>query len=316
MRFENLPPLNGLKYFEAAARNGSFTRAADELCLTQSAVSQQIQNLERYIGTPLFKRGTKAVELTDTGKTYFLVVRKVLERIDDETRKLIEKTKAINGECLCISASPSFASQWLVKRLSKFHQECPSIHLSINATRHYVDFEAENVDLAIRHGDGQWPGLHAELLLRDGIVAVCSPQLMGRCDRPSNLSEAKRFPLIEDRVHRYWASYARLIGDGIDLSNAFYFDDSGIIVEAAINGQGIALARHSLAVSALKDGRLIKLFDAQFRGGLGYYIVYPNEYANRKNINRVSRWLKKEVYGNKVTSGVKQEPTGRLQRTL
>lgn len=295
MKFENLPPLNALRYFESAARRGSFTLAAEELCLTQSAVSQQIRNLENYIGTSLFKRGTTTVELTETGKEYYDAVSRSLERIDAATGRARGTNKANKVEQLCLSASPSFANLWLVKRLSKFHQEVRDVQLSLNATRHYVDFEVENVDMAIRHGDGQWPGLQADLLIKDDIVAVCSPRLIGRRTRPSDLSQARDYPLIEDRIHRYWAKYSRRIGYDVDLSKAILYDDSGVIVEAAINEQGIALARHSLAAAALSDGRLLKLFDAKFDGEIGYYIVFPTAYASRRSIARVTRWLKKEA---------------------
>ncbi|MBR0687167.1 LysR family transcriptional regulator [Bradyrhizobium manausense] len=295
MSFQNLPPLNALRYFEAAARKGSFTSAAEELHLTQSAVSQQIRNLETFIGAALFRRSTTTIELTDVGKAYFGVVSKALERIDIATAlaKAAPGTKRI--EQICLSASPSFVHLWLVKRLSKFHREVRSVQLSLNVTRHYVDFEAENVDMAIRHGNGEWPGLQAELLMKDRIVAVCSPRILQGRRQPRGLAEIGNHPIIEDRVHRYWTRYARFVGGDIDVRNAILYDDSGVIVEAAINEQGIAMARASLAASAISRGHLVELFEAKFSETLGYYVVFPAAHALRKNVARVSKWLKLEA---------------------
>lgn len=295
MNFQNLPPLNALRYFEAAARKKSFTLAAEELHITQSAVSQQIRNLESFIGAALFKRGTTTVVLTDIGKEYFGTVSKTLERIDTATAKAKAAPQAKKIEQICLSVSPSFTHLWLVKRLYKFHQEVRDIQLALNVTRHYVDFEAENVDMAIRHGDGEWPGLHADLLMKDRMVAVGSPRLLQRQRVPKSLPEIANYPIIEDPVYRYWARYARLAGHPLDLTEAIQYDDSGVIVEAAINGQGIAMARASLASAALARGQLVKLFDADFSDALGYYIVFPAAYRVRRNIARVSKWLRLEA---------------------
>lgn len=169
------------------------------------------------------------------------------------------------------------------------------MRLSLNASRHYVDFEKEIVDLAIRHGDGQWPGLHSELLIPDRIVAVCSPRVFGRHSPLTELSEIAQSPLIEDKIHRYWSRYAVLKKVNLDLSGARYFDDSGVIVEAAINGQGIAMARASLAKAALRNGHLIKLFDADFPGNIGYHIIFPANRRLNKGLDRLCRWLRREA---------------------
>nr|WP_249148802.1 LysR substrate-binding domain-containing protein [Bradyrhizobium manausense] len=153
--------------------------------------------------------------------------------------------------------------------MSKFHREVRNVQLSLNVTRHYVDFEAENVDMAIRHGNGEWPGLQAELLMKDRIVAVCSPRILQGRRRPRSLAEIGNHPIIEDRVHRYWTRYARFVGGDIDVRNVILYDDSGVIVEAAINEQGIAMARASLAASAISRGHLVELFEVKFSETLG-----------------------------------------------
>lgn len=295
MTFPNLPPLNALRYFEAAARRKSFTLAAQELHITQSAVSQQIRKLETFVGAALFKRGTATVVLTDIGKKYFETVSKALERIDAATSKAKTSRRSKKIEQVCLSVSPSFTHLWLVKRLYKFHQEVKDIQLALNVTRHYVDFEVENVDMAIRHGDGEWPGLQADLLMKDRIVAVCSPRLLQKQYVPRNLPEIANYPIIEDPVYRYWARYARQVGQQLDLTDAIRYDDSGVIVQAAINEQGIAMARASLASAPLARGQLIKLFDADFSDALGYYIVFPSAHTVRRSITRVSKWLRVEA---------------------
>jgi LysR family glycine cleavage system transcriptional activator len=296
MSFANLPPLNALRYFEAAARKKSFTLAADELHITQSAVSQQIRNLETFVGAALFKRGTSTVVLTEIGREYFATVSKALERIDAATAKAKRASpQAKKVEQICLSVSPSFSHLWLVKRLNKFHREVKDVQLALNVSRHYVDFEVENVDMAIRHGDGVWPGLHAELLMKDRMVAVCSPRLLLRRRMPKTLAEIANYPILEDPVYRYWARYARRLGQQLDLTDAIHYDDSGVIVEAAVDGQGIAMARGSLAAAALSSGQLVKLFDAEFSDKLGYYIVFPSGYKVRRNVTRVSKWLRLEA---------------------
>ncbi|WP_271620317.1 LysR substrate-binding domain-containing protein [Bradyrhizobium sp. CCBAU 51745] len=295
MTFANLPPLNALRYFEAAARRRSFTLAADELHITQSAVSQQIRNLESFIGTALFKRGIATVVLTDIGRTYFEAISKALERIDTATSQARTTQRSKRIEQICLSVSPSFTHLWLVKRLSKFHQEVKDIQLALNVTRHYVDFEVENVDMAIRHGDGEWPGLHADLLMKDHMIAVCSPRLFQARAMPKSLPEIASYPIIEDPVYRYWARYARQTGHQLDLTDAIQYDDSGVIVEAAINAQGIAMARESLASAALARGQLVKLLDADFSDALGYYIVFPSAHKVRRSVTRVSKWLRLEA---------------------
>jgi LysR family glycine cleavage system transcriptional activator len=295
MKFENLPPLNSLRYFEAAARCGSFTLAAGELNVTQGAISQQVRNLEGFLGAPLFVRGATTISLTETGREYFSTIRSMLQKVDAATSKVKNGRGSDRVQEICLSASPSFVNAWLIKRMSKFHRDIKGIRLSLNATTHYVDFEAENVDMAIRHGDGQWPGLHSELLIKDSIVAVCNPRLLGKRRPPTRLVELAGYPLIEDKIHRYWARYARSIAEKIDLTSALLFDDSGVIVEAAVNAQGIALARAFIAERAIMEGQLVKLFDANFTGNIGYHIVYPESRISHKGVLRVSNWLKREA---------------------
>src|SRR6184192_2026522 len=169
-----LPQLNALKAFEAAARSESFTRAAEELCVTQGAVSHQVKALEATLGIKLFNRERQRLVITDAGREYLNVVRDALDRIAAGTERVLQRQ---NSGVLTVSTSPDFAAKWLVNRLGRFSEAHPSIDLRISATLHHVDFAREDVDLAVRHGDGSWAGLDVSRLSTEQLFPVCSPKL-------------------------------------------------------------------------------------------------------------------------------------------
>src|SRR6267142_3988152 len=170
-----LPPLNALRAFEAAARSESFTRAAEELFVTQGAVSHQVKLLEATLGIKLFNRERQRLVITDAGREYLNVVRDALDRIAAGTERVLQRQ---SSGALTVSTSPDFAAKWLVNRLGRFAEEHPSIDLRVSATLQHVDFVREDVDLAVRHGDGNWPGLDVARLSSEQLFAVCSPQLL------------------------------------------------------------------------------------------------------------------------------------------
>src|SRR5712691_991791 len=170
-----LPPLNALKVFEAAARSESFTRAAKELCVTQGAVSQQVKALESTLGVKLFNRVRQRLVLTEAGRRYLAVVRDALDRIAVGTERLVQRQ---TSGALTVSASPDFAAKWLVHRLGRFAEAHPGIDLRVSATMDHVDFAREDVDIAVRHGDGNWAGLDVTRLTSEHLFAVCSPKLV------------------------------------------------------------------------------------------------------------------------------------------
>ena len=170
-----LPPLNALKAFEAAARHESFTRASEELCVTQGAVSHQVKALEAELGVKLFNRERQRLIITAAGRDYLAVLRDALDRIAVGTERLIQRQ---SSGVLTVSTSPDFAAKWLVHRLGRFAEAHPNIDLRVSATLHHVDFAREDVDLAVRHGDGTWPGLDVVRLSTEQLFAVCSPKLL------------------------------------------------------------------------------------------------------------------------------------------
>ena len=176
-----LPPLNALKAFEAAARHESFTRAAEELCVTQGAVSHQVKALEAELGIKLFNRERQRLLITGAGREYLSVVRDALDRIAVGTDRLVQRQ---SSGVLTVSTSPDFAAKWLVHRLGRFAEAHPDIDLRISATLHHVDFAREEVDLAVRHGDGNWAGLDVVRMCSQQLFAVCSPKLLSARHRP------------------------------------------------------------------------------------------------------------------------------------
>jgi LysR family glycine cleavage system transcriptional activator len=196
-----LPPLNGLKAFEAAARSESFTRAAEELNVTQGAVSHQVKALEETLGVKLFHRERQRLILTEAGRDYLAVVRDALDRIAFGTEQLLQRQES---GVLTVSTSPDFAAKWLVNRLSRFAEKHPDVDLRVSATTHYVDFAREDVDVAIRHGAGNWPGLHMERLYSERLFPVCSPKLVAGRNRITKAADLLKFPLLRLEDAKNW----------------------------------------------------------------------------------------------------------------
>src|SRR5437763_16912991 len=175
-----LPSLNALKAFETEARHESFTRAAEELCVTQGAVSHQVKALEAELGIKLFTRERQRLIITDAGRDYLAVVRDALDRIAMGTERLVQRQ---SSGMLTVSTSPDFAAKWLVHRLGRFAEAHPAIDLRGSATIQHVDFAREDVDLAVRHGDGNWAGLDAVRLCSEQLFPVCAPKLVSGRNR-------------------------------------------------------------------------------------------------------------------------------------
>src|SRR5215469_8182434 len=287
-----LPPLNALKVFEAAARHESFTRAAEELCVTQGAVSQQVKTLEAGLGIKLFNRERQRLIITEAGRDYLVVVRDALDRIAVGTERLLQRQ---NAGVLTVSTSPDFAAKWLVHRLGHFAEAHSTIDLRVSATMHHVDFAREDVDMAVRHGDGNWPGLDAVQLSAEQLFAICSPKLMSgrRLARPADIL---KFPLIHLDSRADWAKWLRVAGIGDDnVRHGPVLNRASMVIDAAINGQGIALARTTLAAFDLINGRLVRPFAEALRLSKTYWIVCPKATSNVPKIVTFRDWLLAEA---------------------
>ena len=288
-----LPPLNNLKAFEAAARHESFTRAAEELCVTQGAVSQQVKALEEGLGLKLFNRERQRLVITEAGRDYLAVVRDALDRIAVGTERLLQRQ---NAGVLTVSTSPDFAAKWLVHRLGHFAEAHSGIDLRISATLHHVDFAREDVDLAVRHGDGNWPGLDVARLSAEQLFPVCSPKLLAGRNRLTKPADVLKFPLIHVDDRKDWTRWLEAAGvTGTELSHGPVLNRVSMAIDAAVDGQGIVLARVTLAATDLISGRLLRPLAEELRLSKAYWIICPKATAALPKIVTFRDWLLAEA---------------------
>jgi LysR family glycine cleavage system transcriptional activator len=288
-----LPPLNGLKAFEAAARSESFTRAAEELCVTQGAVSHQVKALEATLGVKLFNRERQRLLITEAGREYLAVVRDALDRIAVGTERLVQRQ---NSGVLTVSTSPDFAAKWLVNRLGRFAEAYPGIDLRVSATMHHVDFAREEVDLAIRHGDGNWAGFEVNRLCTEQLFAVCSPKFLSGRNRITEPRDILNFPLLHLDDRKAWSKWFEAAGVAdADASHGPVLNRASMLIDAAVNGQGVALARTALAAWDLINGRLVRPVDVSLRLSKTYWIVCPKATSALPKITTFRDWLLTEA---------------------
>jgi len=272
----SLPPLNALKSFEAAARHQSFTRAAHELCVTQGAVSHQVKALEAELGLKLFNRERQGLAITDAGHD------RLLQRL--------------HSGVITVSMSPDFAAKWLVSRLGRFAEAYPEIELKVSATMHHVDFACEDVDLAIRHGAGNWVGLDTVNLCAEELFPVCSPALLRSGRGIHSPNDVLQFPLLHLNDRRDWSRWLEAAGaSGEGLLHGPILNHASMLIDAAIDGQGIALARTALAAADLINGRLVRPFEITLPLKNTYWIVCPKATSALPKIAAFRDWLLAEA---------------------
>ncbi len=288
-----LPPLNALKAFEAAARHESFTRAAEELCVTQGAVSHQVKSLEAELGLKLFNRERQRLVITEAGRSYLEVVRDALDRIAAGTERLLQRQSA---GVLTVTTSPNFAAKWLVHRLARFAVAHPGIDLRISASLHHVDFAREDVDLAIRHGDGRAAGLHVTRLCAEQLVIVCNPKLLSGKNAIRKPSDLGRHTLLHINDRNDWVRWLEVAGvENVDVYRGPILNQASMAIDAAVDGQGVALARSALAAWDLINGRLVRPFEHSLPVPYAYWIVCPKATANLPKIVTFRDWLLSEA---------------------
>jgi LysR family transcriptional regulator, glycine cleavage system transcriptional activator len=283
-----LPPLNALKAFEAAARSESITRAAEELGVTQGAVSQHVKALEAILGIRLFNRERQRLIITEAGRQYLAVVRDALDRIAVGTERLVQRQ---TSGALTISTSPDFAAKWLVHRLGRFADSHPEINLRISATSHHVDFAREDVDVAIRHGDGKWPGLDLVRLCSEQLFPVCSPKLVSGRNRIRSASDLLKFQLLRLDDWSTWTRWFEAAGVMDPVAHGPVLNGASMLIDAAVDGQGVALARTALAAWDLINGRLVRPIDVSLRMSNTYWIVCPKVASGTPKIATFRDWL-------------------------
>jgi LysR family glycine cleavage system transcriptional activator len=283
-----LPPLNALKAFEAAARSESFTRAAQELNVTQGAVSHQVKALEATLGIKLFNRERQRLVMTEAGRDYLAVVRDALDRIAAGTERLMQRQSA---GVLTVSTSPDFAAKWLVYRLGRFAENHPEIDLRVSAAAHQVDFAREDVDVAVRHGDGKWPGLDVVRLCSERLFPVCSPKLVAGRNRITVASDLLKFPLLRLDDWKTWTRWFAAAGVVDPIAHGPVLNRASMLIDAAVDGQGIALARTALAAWDLINGRLVRPVDVSLKMSNTYWIVCPKATSGVPKIATFRKWL-------------------------
>ena len=288
-----LPSLNALKAFEATARQESFTKAAVELCVTQGAVSQQVKGLEAELGVRLFQRERQRLVITDAGRAYLEVVRDAFDRLAMGTEHLLQRQKS---GTLTITTSPNFAAKWLVHRLRRFSEAHPGIDLRVSASIQHVDFARDDIDLALRHGNGLWPGMHVTRLCTEELFPVCSPKLLSGRGALRSPRDIKQHTLLHTNDTGDWANWLARVGvDGVDFKHGIVFNQASMTIDAAVDGQGLALARTALASSDLISGRLVRPFPQALEAPYAFWIVCPKSAADLPKISTFRSWLLKEA---------------------
>jgi LysR family glycine cleavage system transcriptional activator len=300
---KRLPPLNSLRAFVAAARHLSLAKAADELAVTPGAVSQQIKQLEDHLGVALFRRTNRQLLLTDEGQACLPGLVEAFDRMHEALREIARVGQ--DGR-LTVSVAPSLASKWVVPRLDRFGARHPEIDVLVSASMHLADFESEDLDCAIRYGAGRYPGLVVEKLMEESVVPVCSPALLA--EKPlATPAGLKDFTLLHDDSPDLdpscpdWRMWLRAAGvDAVDARRGLRFNQSSLVVEAAISGRGVALAKARLAADDIRAGRLVALFGAKQPIQHAYYFVAPPAKSALKRVQAFRKWLQEEIARDKA----------------
>ncbi len=289
-----LPPLKPLPAFDAAARHLSFTEAANELFVTQAAISHQIKALEEALGVHLFRRYNRALALTEEGRSFLSAVHQALEIVGNAADKL--RHQDATGP-LTVSVIPSFASAWLVHRLIHFSEANPEIDVRISADFHNVDFDKDDVDMGIRWGEGVYPDLASVRLMTETFYPVCAPELTTHGPHPlKNPEDLKHHTLIHDDIRTDWRMWLKAAGiDDVDYKNGPRYNFSSMVLQAAVEGQGVALGRSALAHDALAEGKLVRPFEMSIEHDYAYYIVCPKHAFDQPKIKAFREWLLQEA---------------------
>ena len=294
-----LPPLNSLRAFEAAARWLSFSKAADELHVTPAAVSQQIRQLEEFLGIPLFRRVTRAVQLTEEARTVLPLVTEGFDKLAEAVDRLSREDES---GILNVSSAPTFAMKWLLPRITRFEDMYPAIDVRIDASLDNRDFRTDGIDIGIRLGGGEYPGLSVTRIFGEEVSVVCSPKLLAG-DKPLRVPEDLRhhrllhvdwgiltLPLPDWRM---WTKAAGL--EGINVEAGPRFTVENMVIEAAVSGNGVALVSNHAIVEELKSGRLVRPFDLVLQAEFAYWLVCPQENLRRAKVRAFCDWLLAEA---------------------
>lgn len=296
-RVRRLPSLNALRAFWAAAQHSSFAAAAAELHVTASAVSLQIRQLEDDLELKLFDRTPKGLVLTAEGVKLLPGINLAFEHLRSSIAALDEEAQRAAG--LSISVAPSFATKWLLPRLGSFLERHPDIEVDVKASIDLTDFAKDEVDLAIRYGAGNYPGLVVELLLQDSMFPVCSPELLMRFGQRDPAKVFQAAPLLHDAstdrdpAVPSWKMWLKAAGlSDVDWRKGPRFNQTALALDAALAGLGVALAPAVLVDGDLAAGRLVRLASDELRGDFAFYLVHPQDKAGLPALQHFKAWLR------------------------
>lgn len=291
--YKRLPPLNSLKAFECAARHLSFTKAADELFVTQAAVSHQIKLLEDFLGIPLFKRKNRALELTEQGSQYVVQVAEILHKLMEVTAQLRAKQQPY----LTISVPQTFGIHWLVPRLSKFNELYPDIEVRIKGVDQDEGLLNDDIDIdiAVYYGNGKWDHLQVEFLSKAPLLILASPKLLAK--KPINEAvDLKKSALIHIHTRDNWQKMAKHLQlSGLDIQHGPLFSHTFMGLQAAIHGQGIVLANAVLAEQEIQNGNLQVVLPTDLPDPKAFYVVNKPNQENNQLITAFRNWIMKEM---------------------
>ncbi len=291
MYLRNLP-LAALRTFEAAARHLSFKHAAEELCVSATTVSNQIRRLERDMGCKLFIRKTRAVVLTDAGRSLSRVLTRSLEDIRAEVETHVRSSR----KSVSLAVGPIFASRWMIPRLDRFRDDLPDIDLELHNSPRITDASLMTSDIAVDWGTGTWGGLEATPLLRIVYSPVLSTDLTRRTGSPKAPKDVAKFPIIHQQDRSEWMEWLKLAGcEGLPLNDTATIVDTNVVIQAAIDGQGMALGIFPFCQADVDAGRLLKPFDLDLSPTRSFHLLTRPGPRQRREVDDVFKWLVTEA---------------------
>jgi LysR family transcriptional regulator, glycine cleavage system transcriptional activator len=286
----HLPTFTSLLCFEASVRHLNFTRAAEELNLTQSAVSRQVRNLEIFLQTDLFSRIKKRLVLTPEGQSYVTSINEHLNALEGETLKLI--TRDQEDVRLNLGTFPTFGSRWLIPKLPDFTKQHPEIQYNLTTGIKPFDFTAQDIDVAIQHGDGNWPNVEAQKLIDETVVAVCAPSLLDGCT-DVEAKKVMEFTHLNLQTRLYaWPEWLK--AQNIETQSTLLgptFETFSMVIRAALSGLGVAIIPTMYIEDELKNGQLITPFGPEIRSERGYYLVTSSKKKSQKKVKAFISWI-------------------------
>lgn len=298
-----------MRLFEAAGRHLSFKTAAEDLNITPSAISHGVQTLEEWLGVELFIRGNRSLMLTEAGAVYLPQVQAALDM-------LARASESVPGRKptgrLAVSVPPTFGMRWLAPRLRRFNERYPSIEVTVDTSHRRVEFARDGIDIAVRMGKGDWPGLHATCLVREKLIPVCAPHLAARIRTSEDLGKTSLLHVT--RAEEDWAAWSALAGVDIShITGGLRFDTIQMAIEAAVDGLGVVLGRLPLIEQDLATNRLVAVLGPPRFCSTGYWLVMQRESILRPEVNSFRNWINGELRSSGANTAINDARTRRAR---